>query len=81
MDELHFDDLDFPLGWCGQCRREVLIAARADREVGDCVHCGQPITGRIRHARGIDLGASGYALYEGQGCGRPDCGGGRCGSR
>jgi hypothetical protein len=81
MDELQFEELDFPLGWCEHCQREVLTGASADSDARYCVHCGDPIAGRIRQIRGMDLGDSGYALHEEQGCGRPDCGGGRCGSR
>jgi hypothetical protein len=81
MDELQFDDLEFPLGWCGHCQREVLTAVGDESDARHCVHCGEPIGGPIRHARGMDLADSGYALHEEQGCGRPDCGGGRCGSR
>lgn len=81
MDDLQFEDLDFPLGWCAQCGREVLMALRPGDEGRECVHCGEPISGRIRQARGMDLGDNGYALQEEQGCGRADCGGGRCGSR
>lgn len=80
MDDLQFDDLDFPLGRCGHCAREVLTAA-SEGEARHCVHCGEAIAGPIRQARGMDLGDSGYALHEEQGCGRPDCGNGRCGSR
>lgn len=81
MDELQFDDLDFPLGWCEPCQREVLTAVQAESDARQCVHCGGAIGDRLRQARGLDLASSGYALYEEQGCGRPDCGGGRCGSR
>jgi hypothetical protein len=81
MDDLQFEDLDFPLGWCSQCAREVLMALRHEGDARECVHCGAPISGRVRDARGMDLGEAGYALHEEQGCGRPDCGGGRCGSR
>ena len=77
MDDLEFDDLEFPLGWCKLCEREVLTAAGND-EARQCVHCDEPVT-KVRHARGLDLAGSGYALHEEQGCGRPDCGGGRCG--
>ena len=79
MDDLQFDDLDFPLGWCEPCQREVLTAANGDDDGRHCVHCGGTVSGRIRHVRGMDLAESGYALHEEQGCGRADCGGGRCG--
>lgn len=48
MDDLQFEDLDFPLGWCAQCGREVLMALRPGDEGRECVHCGEPISGRIR---------------------------------
>jgi hypothetical protein len=37
MDDLEFDDLEFPLGWCKLCEREVLTAA-GDDEARQCVH-------------------------------------------
>ncbi len=79
MDDLQFDDLEFPLGWCTPCGREVLTAVAEDGDGRLCVHCDLPVDGALRQARGVDLAGSGYALHEEQGCGRPDCGGGRCG--
>jgi hypothetical protein len=81
MDELLFDDLDFPLGWCVGCAREVLTCAGDEAGVRHCVHCSADIAGPLRQMRGAELGERGYALHEEQGCGKADCGGGRCGTR
>lgn len=81
VDDLLFDDLEFPLAWCEPCGREVLTATAGDDRARCCVHCGAEIDGSVRQARGADLADRGYALYEESGCGRPGCGGGRCGSR
>jgi hypothetical protein len=82
VDDLQFDDLEFLLAWCPPCGREVLLAVASDDGPRRCcVHCGADIVTPVRPARGADLADSGYALYEEQGCGRPDCGRGRCGGR
>jgi hypothetical protein len=81
MPDLQFEDLDFPLGWCLGCGREVLTCAVLDDDGRHCVHCGSAIAGPVRASRGAELGDRGYALHEEQGCGRPGCGGGRCGTR
>lgn len=79
MDDLQFEELDFPLAWCAPCGREVLTCAGEVDDVRHCVHCGTDVAGPLRAVPGSALGERGYALHEESGCGRPDCGGGRCG--
>ena len=80
MDDGPFEDLELPLAWCAPCGRKVLTAVAGENgESRICVHCGVEISGVVRQVRGAELTESGYALYEEQGCGRPDCGRGRCG--
>ena len=81
MDEARFDELEFVLGWCAICDREVLTypdpdGAELDRRC--CVHCDQGVQRKLRPAKGEDLPSNGYGLLETQGCGNPNCGGGQC---
>jgi hypothetical protein len=81
VDDLPVDDLTLPFAWCAPCGRDVLTGVAGDDGQGRiCVHCGAAISGAVRHVRGTELSESGYALYEEAGCGRPDCGRGRCGT-
>lgn len=80
MDDLRFEDSEFTIGWCAICDRDVLtfMGEPAEAEmVARCVHCEQRVT-RVRVATGEDLPQHGYGVLEDGGCGRPDCGGGRC---
>lgn len=77
-----FEDLEFRVGFCAECEREVLTYLSYGSEGGEqccCVHCDVPLRAATRPARGADLPDAGYGLLELQGCGNPDCGGGRCG--
>ena len=74
----------FPVTRCTTCARDVLCHVELDadeREVTHCIECAAIVA---PHAvRWVALGdleeiGYGYVLPEG-GCGRPDCGGGRCG--
>ena len=73
-------DLEFTLAWCPACERDVLTHAHFDADGPErrlCVHCD----GDIENQRVLpidDLEAQGYAVIELEGCGKPDCGGGRC---
>jgi hypothetical protein len=78
------DPTEFPIVHCAVCERDVLgyldLDAQ-DQEVMRCLECATvPDAGAIRwgdlHA--IEAIGYGYVLPEG-GCGRPDCGQGRCG--
>lgn len=82
MDDLRFEESEFTVGWCAICDRDVLTYADADASeaVQRCVHCEQRVS-RLRNATGEDLPQHGYDLVENSGCGRPDCGGGKCGTR
>jgi len=74
-----------PVGHCGRCGREVLAVLAAggalDEERRACAHCEATLDpAALRWLDEADLDAVGYAAYaEAEGCGRPDCGGGRCG--
>jgi len=77
---------DFPVTRCSTCDREVLCYFELgddDREHLRCVHCGTPpdaMAVRWVDLRGVE--ALGYgAMPSDGGCGRPDCGTGRCGTR
>jgi len=78
------DATRFPVAACATCAREVLCYVElddADREVVRCVECAAVAAGSAVRWLGLDeLETLGYGLVlpEG-GCGRPDCGGGRCG--
>lgn len=78
VDDLRFDDVEFPLAWCEPCGREVLLAAVNDGPGRSCVHCGATPPGQPREVRGADLSEHGYALHEAKGCARSGCGGGGC---
>jgi hypothetical protein len=75
-------EVEIAFAWCAACAREVLTHGDYDAEGRErrlCVHCDGPAAVEQRAVRLGDLDAEGYALVEEQGCGRPDCGGGRCG--
>jgi len=84
MDDVRFDELEFTLGFCAICDRDVLTYVDldpADPEQRRCVHCDEPVRRGVRPAQGGELPAHGYGLLETQGCGSPTCGGGQCGRR
>lgn len=78
------DPTEFPIVTCGVCEREVLGYLDLDeheREITCCLVCGtiapaEAIRWGDLHA--IEAIGYGYVVPEG-GCGRPDCGQGRCG--
>jgi hypothetical protein len=80
-------DGDFPVARCVPCAREVLTHLRIDddgRERRCCVHCDAELDpDEVRWVGTSELDAAGYALLAdpADGCGRPDCGQGRCGNR
>ena len=83
MEDVGFDELEFAVGSCAVCGRDVLTypdPAEPDRERRLCVHCDQPVR-RPRAAKGQELPTHGYGLLETQGCGNPSCGGGQCSRR
>ncbi len=77
---LEFGEAEFLLGNCPDCKRRVLTypADASDGGGSRCVHCDSSVTDELREANGDDLPDAGYGLLELQGCGNPDCGGGRC---
>jgi hypothetical protein len=85
MDDVRFAELEFTVGRCDHCGRDVLTYPDPDGpEDGAnacCVHCATVVIGGLRAARGDDLPAHGYGLLETQGCGNPACGGGQCSRR
>ena len=77
------DDV-FPVGHCSRCRRTVLAGLVLDaheEERRHCVHCDAELDlAALRWLTEAELDAAGYATWtEAETCGRPDCGGGRCG--
>jgi hypothetical protein len=84
MDDAAFEDLQFTVGWCAICDRDVLTYPDPDaleRARRLCVHCDQTIERHVRAATGDELPSHGYGLLETQGCGNPGCGGGQCSRR
>lgn len=84
MEDVRFDELEFTVGWCAICDRDVLTYLDLDPGAPDqrrCVHCDQLVARRIRPATGDELPTYGYGLLETQGCGNPSCGGGQCSRR
>ena len=77
-------DGEFPLAHCARCDREVLVAVVVDERGEDrrrCVHCEAELDpDELRWVAEPELERVGYAVWlEREHCGRPDCGGGRCG--
>ena len=70
-------DGEFPLGHCARCNKEVLVG----EERRHCVHCEAELDPEmLRWVSETELERVGYASWiEREHCGRPDCGGGRCG--
>ncbi len=77
-------DGGFPVGHCARCTKDVLVWVRLDEhdeERRHCVHCDSELDpAELRLVTETELGDVGYARHaETEHCGRPDCGGGRCG--
>ncbi len=74
----------FPVARCAPCDREVLahvwVDGSGDEQYG-CIHCDALLDpSELRWVAEAELDAIGYGLLaEREHCGRPDCGGGRCG--
>jgi hypothetical protein len=73
---------EFPATHCAICDREVLCYLdldEADRELARCLECSTP-AGEVRWLDLHELETIGYGfVLPPGGCGRPDCGQGRCG--
>jgi hypothetical protein len=77
-------DGEFPVGHCARCEKDVLVGVSLDErgeERRRCVHCEAELDpALLRWVSESELDGVGYAAWtEGEHCGRPDCGGGRCG--
>lgn len=77
-------DTEFPATHCVVCDREVLCYLdldEAEREIVRCFECSTPADGaEVRWLDLQDLETLGYGfVLPPGGCGRPDCGQGRCG--
>jgi hypothetical protein len=84
MEDVGFAEVEFTVGWCAHCNRDVLTYPdldTADAAARRCVHCEQAVDHALRAANGDDLPTHGYGLLETQGCGNPSCGGGQCSRR
>ena len=78
------DEAVFAIGTCVPCGRTVLtaIALRADgSEERRCVHCDAALDpDELSWVDEAALEGVGYVTWtEAETCGRPDCGGGKCG--
>jgi hypothetical protein len=75
---------EFPVARCRACAREVLCFVDLDddeRELLRCIECAMlapPADVRWCDLAELETLGYGHVLPEG-GCGRPDCGNGRCG--
>ena len=74
----------FPMARCAPCGRDVLLHVWLDATAGErygCIHCDAEIDpAELRWVPEDALDGLGYAtVAERENCGRPDCGGGRCG--
>jgi hypothetical protein len=74
----------FPIARCVPCGRDVLLhvwLGRDEAERYGCIHCDAEIDpAELRWVTEDALDGLGYATWaEREFCGRPDCGGGRCG--
>ena len=81
MNAVDSNELVFSLGWCSTCAKEVLTHVDYDEAGAEslrCVHCDAAVVTDLRVATETELSERDYAIVEEQGCGRPDCGGGRC---
>lgn len=83
MTEVRLDG-GFPVGHCARCGKDVLVWVRLDErdeERRHCVHCDAELDpAELRLIGESELADVGYARHaETEHCGRPDCGGGRCG--
>ena len=75
---------EFPVAHCAVCEKDVLCHLdldEDDQELMRCLDCSTPVDAPA--VRWLDIHAIeelgyGFVLPEG-GCGRPDCGNGRCG--
>lgn len=78
-----FAAISFIVGRCNACERQVLTYPDTDTGTAAgqmrCVHCDATVVAEIRTTDASELPEHGYGLLELQGCGSPDCGGGRCG--
>jgi hypothetical protein len=73
----------FPTARCAPCGRVVLAHLWLDERDGErwgCIHCDAELDpAELRWVLEAELAGAGYAVRaEGEHCGRPDCGGGRC---
>lgn len=73
-----------PMTRCVPCGRDVVVWVRLDAvgaERSHCVHCDAELDPEtVRWVPEEALDGAGYASWgEADHCGRPDCGGGRCG--
>ncbi len=75
---------EFPVTSCATCGRDVLCYLDLDtddNEIARCLECATeapPVAIRWLSLAELEALGYGYVLPEG-GCGRPDCGNGRCG--
>jgi hypothetical protein len=75
---------EFPVTRCAECARDVLCCVELDARDEErirCVECAaeiDPAAVRWLAFEELERAGYGFAIPEG-GCGRPDCGQGRCG--
>jgi hypothetical protein len=74
---------DLPVGGCPSCGREVLTHVHLGEDGAErrlCVHC-DTVVELVRWVGEDGLADLGYGAADAAvGCGRPDCGMGRCGA-
>ena len=77
-------DGGIPVGHCARCKKDVLAVLWLDEREDErraCAQCdGDLDPEALRWLTESELEEVGYAAFaEAEHCGRPDCGGGRCG--
>ncbi len=77
-------DPGFPVSYCARCARDVLTHAHLDARgemERSCLHCdGSMDPAEMRWVSEEELAVLGYSEVQTGGCGRPNCGQGRCGT-
>jgi hypothetical protein len=73
----------FPVSRCARCGRDVLLHVHFDADGEErrlCLHCDAEIDpAEVRWVEQSALDALGYGVASEGGCGKLDCGQGRCG--
>jgi hypothetical protein len=80
MERIEAASVEFSLGFCTACDRDVLTHVHFDDDGSRlCVHCDAPVHGAVRAATLNDLKTAGYGeIPPASSCGSGGCGSGGC---